>query len=59
MRLKLDELGFFGVFIAFTLYMVFLCPMVDTIIAKLFFLLWMLGVIGFAIYILVKRDNNA
>lgn len=56
MRLALDELGFFGVFIAFTLYMI---AIVEGTIAKLFFLLWMLGVIGFAVYILVKRDDNA
>jgi len=54
MRLELDELGFFGIFIAFTLYMI---AIVEGVIPKLFFLYWMLSVSVCAIYILIKRDK--
>jgi len=54
MRLELDELGFFGVFIAFTLYMI---GLVEGVIAKLFFVYWLLSVVACAIYILATRDK--
>jgi len=56
MRLGLDEVGFFGIFIAFTLYMI---TIVEGVIPKIFFLYWMLSVSICAIYIIVKGDNNA
>jgi len=55
MRLDLDELGFFGVFIAFTLYMI---TIVEGVIAKLWILGWLLCVLGFAIYVLKEREQN-
>lgn len=56
MRLALDEFIFFAVFIAFNLYMI---GLVEGLIAKLFFVYWMLSVSACAVYILFKRDKNA
>jgi len=54
MRLGIDELGFFAIFIAFTLFMI---TIVEGIIPKLFFLYWMLSVSACAIYIIVKKKK--
>lgn len=55
MRLSLDELGFFGVFIGFTLYLI---AIIDGVTAKLAILGWLLCILSFAIYVLVKRDKE-
>lgn len=55
MKLSFEDLGFFGVFIAFNLYMI---NIVEGIIPKLFFLYWLVSVSACAVYILVKRDEG-
>ena len=55
MRIGLDEICLFGVFIAFTL---FLIQVVEGMVAKLFFVYWLLSCLACAVYILATRDKE-
>ena len=55
MRLGVDEITFFGIFIAFNLYMI---GVVEGIIAKLFFVYWAVSIAAFAVYIIATRDKK-
>lgn len=55
MRLSLEELGFFSIFIAFNLYMI---AIIEGVVPKLFFLGWTICILGAAIYILLKKDEE-
>lgn len=55
MHLDLDEILFLLIFI---IYNIFMINIVEGLITKLFFLYWIISVLCFAGYIILKRDNT-
>jgi len=55
MHVDLDEIIFAVIFLIFNAFML---SMVEGLMAKLFFLMWTIGVFCCAIYIVIKRDKK-